>query len=186
MIIWDACDDTEYRSDDIGRIESPSHPYLHDSIFAADISEIEKSKQRTPLIVGELPCILHNPSDIRDKIKLRDESILHLEAFSDIDVVGTRIDSDFFSWLFEYLEYHLLDTSLPIGSCDMDRLELILRIVEVCTCRSDIVEWVVHLMLWVEKSSKELFIGIIHGFYHGGCVGNRIEPDRKEAYRVLT
>ncbi len=51
MIIGDARDDREDWHDDIGRIESPSHPYLDDCIFTARVSEIEKRQENTFLIV---------------------------------------------------------------------------------------------------------------------------------------
>jgi hypothetical protein len=73
MIVGDTRDDREDRSDDIGRIESSSHPYLEDDILAFLITEVEKSEQYTFLIVREIVPILDDLSSIENKFGFGDE-----------------------------------------------------------------------------------------------------------------
>lgn len=97
MIIGDARDDREYRSDHIGRIESPSHTYLDHCILTSLITKIEKCQQCTPLIIRESMSIDDDPLCIDDKICLRDQPIIRLKSLTDIDEMRTRIDSYLFS-----------------------------------------------------------------------------------------
>ena len=87
---------------------------------------------------------------------------MRLKSLSDIDIVGTRIDSDLFSCISQYLEYHLRDTPLPVGACDMDRLEGILWITKIRTCSSDIIERVLCYLFSMEEFFKDIIICWIH------------------------
>lgn len=161
MIIRYTRDDRENWCDDIGRIESSSHPYFYHRVFTATLSEVEKSKQSTSLIIWESSIVCDDLLSKSDKISLWYLSIFSLKSLSYIDIVWTRINSYLFPWFLEHLEYHLRDTSLPIGSCYMYGFEFVLWVPEIFTCECDLFERVLSDLFGMEKIFEDGLVLIL-------------------------
>lgn len=173
MVVGNTGNDRKYRHDDIGSIESSPKSHFYYSIFASEIAKIEKCKQCTSFIIRKSSSVFYNPFRIQEKVFFWNHlwsmyflmTIRRHKSLTNIDKMWTCKNSYFLSWFFQYLKYHLRDTSLSIGSRYVNRLKTILWISEILTCFSYIFKRIVLDHFSIEKLIKDIFIIRIHSFW---------------------